>query len=1053
MQAEKLFNEGQQFHQRGQLELAFEKYSRALKIQPKNSLARIFKAMVCQQTGKNILAVQEAEQAFADMGKPNIIVLVNYGVILKNANRLDEASLAYEKALELNPNLKSAKSNLGTIYMAKGKFDQAEKIFSELSESMLDAAPWINLARISLLKNETEKTATFIKKAEDFDSSHSDLYFLKTKMFLLDADYKSAYPECIKGLNSSPASRELWLLLQTIDSEFYELNSIEGLLNKLTKLKVESAAVLSIAVDICRKNWIWEPLEKLEAMLENALLNHLDKIPTSADVFTLLGANISQVAHKAAATACWNFISQNASKLQLTSNYSNKKLKVGFLSSDFRGHAIGFLIAGLVENLPKDKVEWFGYSNTQAEESDIQERFRNSFDRFIGVAKLSDKDLAEKIKLDQIDVLIDLNQMTAMTRSSVMAYRVAPVQIQWLGMPGTLGAGEDVDYIIVDPWVVDEVNATGFSECLFMWPRSYQPNDNVKPDLSLCVSRSEAGLPEKGVVFGVFNQFYKFSPSTFRLWGEILRALPDSVLWLLAPKTNDHKEIIFNHAKSEGIDIERIIFAQPVPQPEHLARLQWMDLVLDTWPYNAHTTCSDALRVGVPVLTFPQSTFASRVAAGILETAGFNEWIAKSQIEYIQKAIAYGSQKREGIDTTKASIKTKYWQSQMVDNKWLGQIFEAMVLQLHQRARSGVPPTSLKLNKELRLEFLSYGRQADLIESSSVVTSHSSCISIQVNEHKAEPIQGETDPVVAGLIDYPDWVMRLSNHSKKSRLVNVSIFKQNVLSMSTIPLIIDVGASDINPKIGYEDLVDSNLAQVLGFEPDPEAFMKLAQTDNRRYIKTALGDGATHSFNVCMSSGMNSILEPDMRWLALFPGFEKWGTVKKQISVDTRRLADIEQAQSARFLKLDVQGAEMVILQNGEPLLEDLVLIQLEASPTPLYYGESTFFEIGLWLQQRGFVLHALSDINKRYLKPLGTDDNPFAGKHQIVQVDSVFIPNPLNWQLLSSERLEALAFLSHAIYRSYDLSMLAMEKLDERDNGTRVDSYRMYLDRAGLDA
>ena len=1049
MQADKLFSEGQQFHQRGQLDQAFDKYSRALKIQPKHSLARIFKAMICHQTGKNLMAVQEAEIALSDMGEPNIVVLVNYGVILKNANRLDEASLAYEKALELNPNLKSAKSNLGTIYMARRMFDEAEKIFSELAETMLDAAPWLNLARISLLKNETEKTANYIQKAEDFDSSHADLFLLRTKMYFLDADYKSAYSECIKGLNSSPASRELWLLLQTIESEFYDLVAIEVLLNQLAKIKIESSAVLSIAVDMCRKNWIWRPLEKLEVMLEYALLNHLDKTPSSSDVFTLLGANISQESHKAAATSCWNSLTEHINKTYQTSQFTNAKLRVGILSSDFRSHAIGYLIVGLIENLPKEKVEWFGYSNSQAEESDIQERFRNSFDRFITVAKLTEKELAEKIKADQMDVLIDLNQMTAMTRSSVMAYRVAPVQIQWLGMPGTLGAGKDVDYIIVDPWVVDEVNADGFSECLFMWPRSYQPNDHVHPDLSLSVSRVQAGLPEHGVVFGVFNQLYKFSPSTFRLWGEILRAVPNSVLWLLAPKTDDHKDFIFKNAKLEGIDIDRIVFAESKPQPEHLARLQWMDLVLDTWPYNAHTTCSDALRAGVPVLTFPQSTFASRVAAGILSTAGFNEWIANSSSEYVQKAVTFASQKRDQIDASKALVKTQYWQSRMVDNKELGRILEAMVIQLCERAKLGAEPTSLRLNEELQLEFLTFGRQADLLE----VISDSPYR--QTNEID-NTTQIETNLITTKKVEATDnsiWIEKLSHKGKKSRLENIAIFKKNVLYMTSLPLIIDVGASPINDKQGYEDLVDYGFARVLGFEPFPEAFARLKQSNERRYLETALGDGATHKLKVCMSSGMNSLLEPDIRWLELFPGFARWSIVKQEISVETLRLDEIAQAQNARFLKLDVQGSEMMILQNGEKLLTDLVLIQLEASPTPLYRGEATLFELGLWLQQRGFVLHTFRDVQKRYLKPLGTDDNPFAAKHQIFQVDAVFIPNPLNWQLLSIEQLEALAFLSHAVYRSHDLAMLAMETLDKRDKGLRVESYRLYLENAGLDA
>lgn len=1050
MQAQKLFAEGQKLHQKGKKFEALQRYERALKTDPNFALAQIFKAIILLEVGKPFEALEEAEKSISNMKKPDLAILVNYGVILKNLGRLDEAANAYEQVLQINPNILSAKSNLATIYLVQGRLDEAESKFQELASVMEEPAPWLNLARIALLRNKTTEVEEYIARAEDFDMTHPDCALLRGKLALTEADYGLAYKHVVKCLAISPSHRDAWLLLQQIDSEYYEFEEVSARLDQLSKMNVQSATVLSIAVDICRKHWLWTALPKLEEMLSNALLNSLDKIPTTADIFTLLGAAVPQRAHLAAASKCWQSITQLAPRLASVPHPSieNRKLRVAFISSDLRGHAIGYLVVGLFERLPKEKTEWWAYSNALAESSSVRGRLRDNFDRFINISKLDDQQLAERIKEDKIDVLIDLNQMTAETRAPVFAYRPAPVQIQWLGMPGTLGAGSDVDYIIVDPWVVDECNADGFSECLLMLPRSYQPNDHVHPNLSLCPTRFDAGLPQDAIVFGVFNQFYKFSPDTLLLWGKIFKEVSEAVLWLLAPKNEHLKKQILKELGRCGISAERVIFAEHKSQEEHLARLQWMDLVLDTWPYNAHTTCSDALRAGVPVLTFPQDTFASRVAAGILHTAGLDKWVARTSDEYVDMAIQYGKLNRLEMDRVKKDAKERYWKSEMVDNEALGSMFEKIVKHVYERAERGAHPTSIKMLKNGDFEPLHFGRQD--ITSPNRIEPVADDKNYQDKKARLELINSKNKDKELG--NLPSWASEITRTGSKARLKNLAVLQKSIIRLLEPPLMIDIGAAP-EGLVGHEVLADAGLIKVLGFEPDPECFAKLEETPNSSFVNCALGDGKTHDLHICNASGMNSLLRPNKEWLGLFPGFEKWGGVKEKMPVSTLKLDDVKQAVGARFAKLDVQGAEKLILENGISILNQLSILQIESSPTPLYHDEPSFFEIGYWLQKQGFVLHTLSNENKRCMKPYGSDDNPYTGKNHIFQVDAVFIPNPLSWAGLEAERLESLAFISHAMYRSHDLAMKALDVLDSRDNGSRVADYRDYLDIAGLAA
>lgn len=1041
MQAKKLFQEGQDFHRRGRRQEALQRYERALKIDPKMYMARLFKAVSLLEMGRPHEAVIEAEVAHRAMEIPDPAFLVNYGVILKNVGRLDEAANVYEQALSLNPNIPSAQANLATVYFLQGRLEEAELRFKELTSTMEDPAPWLNLARIAFLKEQHDLCSEYLEKATDLDPTHPDVALLSARLAIVDADYSKAYKKAITALKRAPAHRDSWMLLQSIDHEHFNFSEINGLLSVLANSKVQSATVLSIAVDFCRKYWLWDHLTALEEMLSDALITGLDRVPTTADIFTLLGANITQRAHLAAASKCWDEFSRvQRLPVRRDDYHSNEKLKIAFLSSDLRGHAIGYLIVGLFENLRHDRFEWWAYSNTFSDNSDVRERLRDNFDRFVNIAKMNDVELAAKIRSDRIDIVIDLNQMTSGTRAGVFAYRPAPIQIQWLGMPGTLGAGDDVDYIIVDPWVIDDENRDGFSEKFLVLPRSYQPNDHVPPNLNLCPTRSDAGLPEKGTVFGVFNQYYKFSPDTAALWGRIFSEVDDAILWLLKPTTEELKDRILDQLDKYGVARERIYFAEHKPQAEHLARLRWMDLVLDTWPYNAHTTCSDALRAGVPVLTFPQKTFASRVAAGILHTAGLDEWVAQSADEYVAKAVSFGNMSRDDKDKIKSRTHQDYWASPMVDNKRLGQYLELYL----QRIASDIidknlPPVSLRMNRDG--EIYSFDDQSSnglqVPDTSRITKTVSNAIRSDNHQSKLS-----------------SWEDEIIRSGPKARYSNLRILSNTVIRLSEKPLVLDIGAAP-EGNAGYERFADENLIRIIGFEPDNATYSILTNTQslNKSYLPYALGDGESHTLHICKASGMNSLLVPDTEWLSLFPGFAEWGRVHATEELYSHRLDDINEAKHARFIKMDVQGFELNILKHSINTLQNVAMLQIEASPTPIYKNEPTFFEVGQWLYDNGFVLHTLSNQNKRAFKPFGNDENPFSAVKQIFQLDAVFIPNPLSWQKLDTERLLSLAFFAHTIYQSFDVSMRALLIVDERIKGNRVEQYRKYLSLAGLAA
>ena len=311
------------------------------------------------------------------------------------------------------------------------------------------------------------------------------------------------------------------------------------------------------------------------------------------------------------------------------------RIRIGYLSSDFKEHATAFLIAEMLEHHDHERFEIFAYSFSVDDGSEIRRRLIGAFDHFIDIRAASHEAAIRRIHEDGIDILVDLKGYTQDARTEIMAGRPAPIQVAYLGYPGTMGA-DCIDYVIADHFVVPANQRQHFSEKLVYLPHCYQPNDTQRTVSSLGLTRSQFGLPEDGFVFCSFNGNYKITPSFFDVWMRLLKNTPGSVLWLLETGTRVN---LLREAEARGVDPERIVFAQGLIHSQHLERMALADLFLDSLPVNAHTTASDALWAGLPLLTCAGEAFVGRVAGSILHSIGLPELVTNSLEEYETKAL------------------------------------------------------------------------------------------------------------------------------------------------------------------------------------------------------------------------------------------------------------------------------------------------------------------------------------------------------------------------------------------------------------------------------
>ena len=369
-----------------------------------------------------------------------------------------------------------------------------------------------------------------------------------------------------------------------------------------------------------------------------------------------------------------------------------RPIRVGFLSSDLHQHATAYLIAELFEHHDREQLQFHAYSYGIDDGSPMRKRIERAFgENFVEARQMATVDLAHRIRADAIDVLVDLKGYTLFSRNDVFGYRPAPIQVNYLGFPGTLGS-RCYDYIIGDRIVTPLEHADGYEEKIAQMPDCYQPNDRQRP-VAAGASRADCGLPEQAFVLCSFNANYKITPTVFDRWCAILRQIDDAVLWLFVANPQARANLL-GEAQRRGIDAHRLIWATPLPVAEHLGRMQLADLFLDTFPVNAHTTASDALWAGLPVLTVAGETFASRVAASLLSASGMQELVATDLDGYERLAIDL-ARDRGRLALLRSQLAAQRQRCALFDSARYARNFAALITRMVERSDQGLAPDHL----------------------------------------------------------------------------------------------------------------------------------------------------------------------------------------------------------------------------------------------------------------------------------------------------------------------------------------------------------------------
>jgi predicted O-linked N-acetylglucosamine transferase (SPINDLY family) len=370
--------------------------------------------------------------------------------------------------------------------------------------------------------------------------------------------------------------------------------------------------------------------------------------------------------------------------------YGHDRIRVAYLSADFHNHATAHLMAGLFEQHDRKTFEVYGISFGPDDGSPMRQRLRDGIEHFVDMRQSSDAEIAAFLRKNEIDIAVDLKGYTEGARG-VLAYRAAPVQVNYLGFPGTMGA-EYVDYIIADPILIPDTETVDYTEKVVWLPDTYQCNDDKRPIASAIPTRKDCGLPDQAFVFCSFNANYKILPEVFEIWMRLLRSVPDSVLWLF--KSNDAATRNLRlEAERRGVTSERLIFAEHCALPEHLARQKRADLFLDTLPYGAHTTASDALWAGLPVVTCLGTSFAGRVAASLLYAIGMPDLVADDWEHYEARAFSLASDPAMLADV-KQRLAANRDTTALFDTRRFCRKLEDAFTTMHQQAQRRDPPAS-----------------------------------------------------------------------------------------------------------------------------------------------------------------------------------------------------------------------------------------------------------------------------------------------------------------------------------------------------------------------
>ena len=694
-------------------------YAQILTVLPDHPGTLYNRGTALRDLGRPAEALESFGQALAI--QPDFVVALNAcGGVLRALRRFDEALARYDAALALAPEHPGFLYNRGLTLWQMRRFPEALAGFDRALAAHPDFAEALNNRGLALwtLKRSPEALASF-DKALAINPNLADAWNNRGNALRDLEQPEAALASFDRALALSPDIAEIWNNRGGVLREMRRLDDAVASYDKALALNPDLAEAL-----YNRGNIAWTDRRQLEPALrdlERAAAIDPDSDYVRGDLLHLRLhggdwrdfdeqlARINQgvrAGRRVIEPFAYQALCESPADLQAcaeiyfrhrwpaampaaTGQNRSGKIRVGYVSGEFREQATAYLTAGLYECHDTEKFEIIAFDNGGSDNSPTRRRLEAAFGKFVDISRLSDRDAAALVRAEEIDILVNLNGYFGAARMGIFALRPAPVQVNYLGFPGTLGA-PCMDYIIADRSVIPEAEERFYTEQVVTLPDSYQANDSKRP-VGEAPARAAQGLPEQGFVFCNFNQSYKLTPAMFTVWMRILKQAPGSVLWLLEsnPRFADN---LRREAAQQGVAGERLVFAPKLAPDKHLERLRLADLFLDSLPYNAHTTASDALWVGLPLLTCRGTAFAGRVGASLLDAISLPELITEKLEDYQALAVRLANDDKAALRAIRKKLVEKRTTMPLFDTARFTRHLEAAFIGMVEKTRRGEAP-------------------------------------------------------------------------------------------------------------------------------------------------------------------------------------------------------------------------------------------------------------------------------------------------------------------------------------------------------------------------
>jgi predicted O-linked N-acetylglucosamine transferase (SPINDLY family) len=696
-----LINRGTILRDTGRGEEALASYDRALAIAPDHAAALSRRGDVLCQLDRPVEALASYDRAIA-IAPGDAETLNARGLTLRRLRRFDEALASCERALAINPDLVTAHHNRGVILQDLRRFDDALASFDRVLSLHPDLAEALNNRATAL--RELHRPEAALSSCE--------------RALAIRPDYVEALNN--RGL-ALGALRRFADALDSFDRALGIARDQKGAAadhrralhyNRgvgLFKLGRYEAAIADFEAALIGD----PPFRQLPGLLLHARMQCCDWRSFDDDVgrvlrdvragncasgpFTLLAAAASAADQLAGARA-WvaDTCAAAATPVWNGERYRHDRIRVAYLSADFRDHPMGYLMAGVFERHDRARFEIFAISFGPDRPGAMRSRLSAAFDRWLDARSLSDREVAQQLRDREIDIAVDLMGHTVDARPRIFAHRPAPVQVNYLGYPGTSGA-DQIDYILADRFVIPAASRSFYSEQVVYLPDTFQGNDRSRL-IAATPSRAAAGLPDDGFVFCSFNKNYKITPDLFEVWMRLLRAVDGSVLWLFAANEAVARNLR-REAGARGVAPDRLIFAPRRPYAQYLAGYRLADLFLDTLPFNGGATASDALYAGLPLVTVAGEAFAARMAGSLLQAAGLPELVTFSLEDYEALALAL-ARDPERLAAIRARLARDQASCPLFDTGRFTRHLESAYLTMWQRAERGMSPAGFSVDPQ-----------------------------------------------------------------------------------------------------------------------------------------------------------------------------------------------------------------------------------------------------------------------------------------------------------------------------------------------------------------